>query len=64
MESKNLTINDLWKHNRKSSYNRGNYGIDISSITPTSVEISEDSFFWYELLMFEQHALNIHNQSL
>lgn len=48
MTSKNLKIEDLWV-GRKSNSGKG---IKISSITPTAVEIDEDSFFYGRHVVF------------
>lgn len=48
MTEKGLRIEDLWV----GSKSHGGKGIDISSITPTTVEIDEDSFFYGRHVVF------------
>lgn len=48
MTEKGLSIEDLWV----GSNSHGGKGIDISSITPTTVEIDEDSFFYGRHVVF------------
>ncbi len=50
MAEKGLRIEDLWA-DRKSHGGKGK-GIDISAITPTTVEMNEDSFFFGRHVVF------------
>lgn len=49
MVEKNLAISDLWK---KSRGGHGGKGINIHEITPTNVNINEDSFFYGRHVVF------------
>ncbi len=49
MEERNLRIEDLWVEHKGSSNSKG---IDISAITPTTVEINEDGFFYNRHVVF------------
>ena len=48
MEDKSLSIEDLWVSSKYS----GGKNIDISTITPTSVEIDEEGFFYGKHVVF------------
>ncbi len=49
MVEKNLRIEDLWAGHKGGGHSKG---IDISTITPTTVEINEDSFFFNRHVVF------------
>ncbi len=49
MVEKNLRIEDLWAGHKGGGHSKG---IDISAITPTIVEINEDSFFFNRHVVF------------
>ncbi|WP_022868797.1 exonuclease domain-containing protein [Schaalia vaccimaxillae] len=49
MAEKNLRIEDLWGGHKGGGHSKG---IDISAITPTTVEINEDSFFYDRHVVF------------
>lgn len=48
MSEKGLQIENLWARNKRY----GGYGIDIGAITPTTVEIDEDGFFYGRHVVF------------